>query len=911
MEGETNKIRKIFRDVLGDYQELKYIFEYGFYWEDRVTKTLYFKTSQKFRELAEMFSEIFDKGSYALWTDNTEKRNYKLSGRRITRNNHYQLRKNQWYQEVYSSYGLFRNIKADEKVKKCQESNLEKPYSSCKTEGGLCYCRTVCRITEEKEIFSKLAQGGKIKRGDGAIEKEIIEHYKDILYTDSDKEYQLKKNTWMMEHMVPSCMETEEEYGLFMEMIRFFAEFAPLSVLGGNFIRRLGEECASTLFLVRNQYFDFGLEQESIYRCLHAILYGYGVKYQDHDYIPLRLLYKDRGMSGMETHLYLEAKEKNGDTAVLLPLSHGQYIKPSKLKKWQEEPAHIASSYTYAEEKTQDFEVEFYYNDAEIYGERTEYLLRRRENGWAEFVMFQERLPKRHVMESPYYPDNNSWSVDRILYRIRKSDIPGFLLFIQTFGDFARCKDVPKMCKTDKAIMHHTKNRMNFRKRSIPEFQSLLNLYNSRELLQAVEKKGEKLPPRKAELEWLLFILEQCPNLCSVFLTHGSIERLKQKIKCDCKELEGWFSQERCDWAFRIRDIGSSNGHKSGVGDEALVKKYGEILKAIHNKEVLCYEFGGNAISIFPYALEYDVQRHVSRKERTPIDIMCYSMVEKRNLLIRYQDINVWEKHIPQEEYEFTYMDKLYHILAYAVRCAFLGKKNIWSKADHLLDDVWKNDSRGENNYNRCIRKKLRRSRQYEREYAAFCELCKKNPSESVEAEKFQKMVFGYWQMTEGKTEYWGDDPERQYQALLLNCFTSACAQLWAPRKGKDIKECLESFTVDEIWELICGNEKDGIANEIVFYNEQLKDVKVSFTLKGIDEELIDLVYSLFGNFLCVGEVKEKGMIRFTVTYEKFAYRKVHMGLAVLGNRIEDLEPSETADVMKRRLLNMEKNCEL
>lgn len=898
MADETNKIRKIFRDILGDYQELKYIFEYGFYWEDRVTKALYSKTSQKFRELAELFSEIYDEGSYALWTDNTEKGNYKLSGRRITRNNHYQLRKNQWYQEVYSCYGLFRNAKADNKVKKCQKIYPEKQYSSCKAEGELCYCRTVCRIAEEKEIFLKLAQGERIKGRDGVIEKEIIKYYRDILDTDSNREYYLKKNTWTMEYMVPFCLETEEEYGFFLEMLRFFAEFAPLSVLGGNFIRRLGETCASNLFLVRNQYPDFGLEQESIYRCLYAMIHGCEIRYQDYDFLPLRLLYQDRGIFGVEKNLYLEAKEANGEHGVLLPLGHGEYINPSNLNKTQETQIHFVFSNSYQEENMQDFEVEFYYNDAEQYGERTEYLLRRRENGWAEFITFQECLPKRHRMESPYYPENTSWSVDRVRYRIPKSDIPGFLLFIQTFGDFAFCKNVTQVSKPDREM------RTNPQKKSIPEYQSLLNLYHSRELLQAVEEKGERLPPRGVELEWLLFILEQCPNLCSAFLTCGSMERLMQKIKGDCREPGGWFGKERYDWTSRIRDIGSSNRHKSGLGDEALVKKYREILKAIRHKEVLSYEYRGNAINIFPYALEYDVQRHISRKERTPIDIMCYSMAEKRNLLIRYQDINVWEKHIRQKEYEFTYMDKLYHILAYTVRCAFLEKKKIWSKANYLLDYIWKNDSRGENNYNRCVRKKVRQPRQYKREYNAFCELCEKHPSESEEAVKYQNMVFRYWQMEEDKTAYWGADSERQYQTLLLSCFTSACAQLWAPRKGKEVKEYLESFTAAEIWELLCGEEKDGVVNEIAFYNEQLKEVKVSFTIKSMDEELIDLVYSLFGNFLCVGEVKEEGTIRFTVTYEKFAYRKVHMGLAALGNRIEDLEPLETADVMKKRLLN-------
>ena len=44
--------RKVLTDILKDYQELKFIYEYGFPWDDKLTKLLYDKSSQSTRRLA-------------------------------------------------------------------------------------------------------------------------------------------------------------------------------------------------------------------------------------------------------------------------------------------------------------------------------------------------------------------------------------------------------------------------------------------------------------------------------------------------------------------------------------------------------------------------------------------------------------------------------------------------------------------------------------------------------------------------------------------------------------------------------------------------------------------------------------------------------------------------------------------
>ncbi len=49
---------KVFYDIILDYQPLKFIYEYGFDWDDRITKLLFQKSSQKPRELMNLLSDV-------------------------------------------------------------------------------------------------------------------------------------------------------------------------------------------------------------------------------------------------------------------------------------------------------------------------------------------------------------------------------------------------------------------------------------------------------------------------------------------------------------------------------------------------------------------------------------------------------------------------------------------------------------------------------------------------------------------------------------------------------------------------------------------------------------------------------------------------------------------------------------
>ena len=69
-------------------------------------------------------------------------------------------------------------------------------------------------------------------------------------------------------------------------------------------------------------------------------------------------------------------------------------------------------------------------------------------------------------------------------------------------------------------------------------------------------------------------------------------------------------------------------------------------------------------------------------------------------------------------------------------------------------------------------------------------------------------------------------------------------------------------------------------------------------------EEAVERVYEVLRNFICAGEKTGDGRLRFTVSYEKFFYRKIHMALMALDDLVEELEPEEVARVICKRREN-------
>lgn len=900
MPKDKKEATKIFRDILVDYWDLKYIFEYGFYWDDKVTKAILHKGSQTVRELTNILADSVYKNCVCTsWWKNVGGEKVKKSSRLLVLKNHYRLMQNHWFLDLYGCYGKYDQPEASDYIKSCSQIS----YSLCRSESEgqtkTCTYRKICRIKEEKELFFRLSSGISLKDmdswKDNILCREIEENYGDVI----EKEWKgktlfsvrLKKNLWT-EEIIKGIITQKEKpdfsdnssgnYKNWLNMIRFFSNFSPLSVLGENFLRHSIKNISSDndfdFILIRNLPLDFGLEQEYLYRCLYAMVNQYSVLYEEKEYLPLRLEYREKDLFGIKKHLYLEAAEiNNGEIGKVcfLPLFNGLYLEPGRKANKED----ILPEHAFEDEK-QIFQVDFYYSD------EAPYLIERRKKGWKDELIDEKKLDCQYRMNSPYHPEIQIWDVDRASYQVKKEDIPGFFLFIRSFGDFARIKEKePGQLPVN--FSHSTITRGKIR-----EAQSLLSLYHSTELIEKVNL----LPPRKVELEWLYFILQHYPNMCQIFLDETSIQKIKQKILDEIKTLDGWFDEKYANFSSRVCDI------KKGV-----VNKYKAILEAIEHHRVLTYEFEHKPVSIFPYALEYDVSNHLSSQDREPIDVMCYSLKEKRNIKILYRKIHVKES-FSEEEIVFTDLDKLYHSLAYAIRCAVEGRTEIDRKTAELLECLWKPDPRGGDNYNRCVKKRWKKKENYdyEKELKRLEKTVQKN--QSKEGMDFLTEVFYFWR---NKTDAENKDLmdfQMQYQTFLLSCFTDGFQQLLSSKTKKKVKQCLKVIETADIWELIWGREKDGIVNEIAFYNEKLKHATVSFVLKKESEEEIDLVYQLFAGFVCAGELELDNRIRFTITYEKFYYRKIHMLLMALADKIEKIKPEQTRQIIQKRIQNMQED---
>jgi hypothetical protein len=83
---------KIFFDMLFDYRYLKYIFKYGFFWDDDITKFLLSKSSQRVRELSNAISDsVYENCVTEPWYEHANGGRTKKSGRLLVRQNHYRL----------------------------------------------------------------------------------------------------------------------------------------------------------------------------------------------------------------------------------------------------------------------------------------------------------------------------------------------------------------------------------------------------------------------------------------------------------------------------------------------------------------------------------------------------------------------------------------------------------------------------------------------------------------------------------------------------------------------------------------------------------------------------------------------------------------------------------------------------
>ena len=875
---------KVFYDLLFDYKELVYIFEYGFFWDEQLSDVLDIKAIPKIRELYNALSEnIYDRCAKIPWWLYTKDSNAKKSNRMLVHHNHYNIQHNQWFLEMYGCYGLSNQTFDTMRKKEC----VDLDYYSCKDMGELCPLSRLCRIDTQKKDFLDLLNGIEQPKiwNETQEHRTLAKEYEDVLEARKGI-LRLKENVWIYENMCleeSPVFETESAYHKFMEMISFFAKITPLSVPGWIFLQRCNTEEVAPAIIVRNTPKGFGLQQEYIYRILYAIKNDNSIlytladesnnSYQEKEFCPMQIRYRKKNIFGLEEKLYLLAEDIASHEIVELPLDNGVYVRNGSkyrrntIKKEEE-----------AEERECVLKIIF------LHSPETEYLLNRRDGVWKASIIKEEILKTQVQMRSPYYPERKLWDVDYVSYKVKERDIEGFLEYIDSFGDFAYiCERESVTSKRRELVERRSKGK-------VQECQSLLSVYNSVDLIQ---KASRPLPPRQIEVQWLKFVLEKYPEFSKLFLETDEIARLNLKLN---EKIAGfsWFSKDNFDYECRVKDLNKS-----------VVTKYKKLYQAIQNRSVLVYEYKDRYVRILPYAMEYDFERHLTKDTREPMTVMCYSFDEKRNIQVQYKDIRV-NQCINSDEVVFNEYDKLYHVLAAAIRFAVFDKEEIPTKLNNVINLLWKEDLRGGSNYSRCIKKKIRRVGDYCKEYERLQQL--QAQFENIILNTFVSETFSYWNsLAASEVDIQPEDAFIwRYQTLLLKCFTDGCKRLVSARVSKYLIQALEAIETNEIMELITGAELSGIPNEIAFYNEKIKNAVVSFDLNDVSEKNIERVYRLFKNYICVGELQKNGKIRFTVTYESFYYRKIHMFLMTLRDCISNISPAIVNEVIRQRIENID-----
>lgn len=909
---------KVFTDILEEYPKLQFIFEYGFRWDAEITKLLWKKGEDTFWDVHNMISG-WEKMPVVTWREGADTR--EICSRNLFKRNHYRIQKSQWVPFVYGSYGARYDWgeRYDKNFweKKAKENPIGQQF---------------CAVPSEKES----------KRNEWTLER-MTAGWDDLWPEWKPSERQKEK---------------EKEYEKFLLMLAFFAEFTPLSVLGYNFLRRLGREIGLTnpYIFVRRPFLHDALEQESIFRCLYAMMTSGKLKINNVLYHPVQLLYMDKAFEINQSNLYLKAVRAGRKPEE----SRNDCIGKSPEKKWV-------------------IEVKFYYLK---FKNLTGYLVERREKSVWENNKIREGREEIEEFSSPYYKETE-WSAKCIVYEIPEQDKETFCIFIQSFGDFAcilnesRKKEEIAVLDTDSIVSSEAETEylllsggiqieqknagfQNKGKKRFFEIAhgleecSLCNAYNSNYLFA----KRTVLPPTKSEIAWLKFVLEEYPNFSRMFLREDTRRRILKQISEQYQSLPALFDREKYDWSPRKYDLKSSD---TGA-------KYGRILDTIREKVILEYEDNKTKreVRILPYALEYNVMKHSLNPPKEPMTILCYDLEQKRDVIVSISRIRVKERTLYKKEtrvengiettvtaevrkgriarsaYHFSLPDKIYHLLSYAVRCAMEGTRSLKPDYEQYIEWMLPQENRNEiTAYERKIKKKI-----YPNGAVKNCDTEIRTDQDFANLEirpdidetirkqvniehlvQMNRDVFAYYEHADQNASI--AEKERNYYKWMHRFFVDAVTFLFSGKQSKKrTKNAITSLwnlPDDVIWDLIDGEEKTweynegqkvlrySIPNEIVYYDEVLKCEELSFLIKReyeSDEETLKKVirdiYEVFSGYVCTGYYDKKKRLRFSVSYERFYYRDIHMRCMTLCSWIDfdSITPEKEKQQLCQRIKN-------
>lgn len=902
----------LFKDLMNQAKTIKYVYKYGFSWKNELSQEIFHITCRDMERMSHVIYKKTDREQYGKYVYEITETGRK-SDRILMNRLRYRKEFPEWIFSVLRLYGavsmteqqkqrIMKQVACD-MMEDNRENRLHCDFSGC------CYAR-ICKVLQKIDMVSEAFENNQPEFLDVIGMKRFF--VKMGILKNQRKGYQFRPYLWKLQ---------EQERKHLIQMLCFFSVTLPLGSLGYLLAKKLGNiEDLKAFLMVHGFMADMVLQQEAIYSCLKIMYDKKMICFgnQKKEYLPLKIIYKGSSVIEEREYPYLLAYEEETEQYLEIPLYQCCPIRAGKCQKKEREPKERT-----IEKKCKEISVEFYYNDAELYGKITEFVLKRADSMWEKERMSVEILPERVKKTSVYYPQNIWWKVCRCGYSIQEEQEDDFYHWLVSFGEFAAVKKWKgeKIFeeKPDKSKIFEMDGQGRI-KEQLPEY-TLCNLYHSEILSKEMKIKNGILPTGE-EIEWLLFVLEEYDIVAHFFLSEEEYQHIKKIAKQE-KEFYG-----ECFSPYK--DLGilwENKAEKMKKVSSALIEKYNLIKQAILEKKMFRYfdrtERGMEIRDILPYTLEYNNVKYKNSKSMELFYIMAYDLKQKRTVRIEGKRVKV---HQGAKEAEFSVWDRLYHILSFFIRCGSLKVIRMKEVIEEMHRSMFseKLDINWHQKYFGAVKLK------HIVEKYDFCELYDQMYQEIAvwkedELSDFVENVFRYYRDILWKNG--GEISENQraeklhgvrvvgkreeeYQTILLYYFWKIAQKLYGERKKKNLEEKLMEFPKKDLLEMILGKpeylilEKESIetaVSEVEFYNECLKCIFVEFDWNGrINEHTADGVCSLFREFNCTGEWK-KHKIHFTVEYDRFHYRKIQMCLLSIYDRIEHIYPKEIANILEKR----------
>jgi len=643
--GKDNQSKK-FLSIYTSYDALKYIIAYGI---DHVVlaKILGTKSERGLAYPLEMIGQYLEQDVSCMRITESKSSN-------ITQERNVCDPKDQMANCVYSYYGLMAGgIGFSDQIQYCADcfDQIQKGigerlpgFENKYPEPILCeefegdekkYWETFIALCEERGVFERK-------------------------YHPNDKEWEISVVSNDTLQGLRKAVKDEKQL---VDMLNFFSDFTLLSPFG-YFLRKRISDRQSRPIIVTNNALYSGLANESIFRVLKAIQQKSEIRFADDNQLltPIHIYYNSARQPWLHaldnqtlvskplfTGIYIKLENPsfafvcnqalfthssltiNGEKGcVPIALSEKHHILTFE-KAGQKITLRLQDAKSIVEETSDDPSVLWTVKIDRPMKDHVFHLLLSPEN--KKYLPYRiERESRNRIFKfeegetrgkiAVYNPFEGTMQCEDTVYSIMTPDEEWYWDWVRSFGECGYSED--KCQDGSRVNLYAGKEGKGRESRHSDFINSLLNPYNSicfSEAIKEISNTVEELPPTNLEIFWLQYILKQYPNLTRCFLTDEEYNALVRVTEAYCliNNDKNYFNPFEMEHAIEIQC------HDIEVGPSYRDIRF--VLEAINRNVIWKYQYKGRNQLMYPYGIKYHAERHQFR-------IMAYSIIEKRLVAI-------------------------------------------------------------------------------------------------------------------------------------------------------------------------------------------------------------------------------------------------------------------------------------